>query len=293
MSWDEFVIGGIGVPRFLLVDVNFCTNAYFNTDITGWTESSGGIFTRDATQQNALGEYMGKIEYTNDYEYVEYEYDMGTSITSKKFVLIFRAKSIADFNVAFYGSSEFGVTPLAHSNDINTYAVVGTATGQTGTVIKIRIYGTTVITESAELYFDDVFLSEAFNDFEMEQPQTSLLPAERITFGENFLWNGNIQQFNRRWRPGYFASWEYIDIEHEIYRQKIAAGQSVVCFPHNDVAFGFRAVWDKDFERRYFRGRFLGHAGIISLKGTQFITSLPTVQATTETLYLFDDELII
>ncbi len=74
MSWDLYVLGGIDVPRFLLSDVNFCTNAYFNTDTTGWTESSGGILTRDNLQIDALGEYMGKILYANDYEYAEYEF---------------------------------------------------------------------------------------------------------------------------------------------------------------------------------------------------------------------------
>lgn len=292
-TWDLYVLGGIDVPRFLIGDVNFCSNPYFNTGITGWSESSGGIFSRDNIQLDALGEYMGKIEYTLDEQYVEYSYDMGVSVTGRKFFLILRSKSISDWKVAFYGNSEFGSTNFAHSNDINTYVAIVDASTQTGTTIKIRIYGTQSNVDSAELYFDDVYFSEIFNDMEMPQPQVSYMPVEKIQFGENYLWNGNIQQFSKRFRPGYFANWEYLIPEYEVYRQKIAAAQIVVCIPHKDISFGFRCIWNKDFSRKYFHNRFLGHSGIISLKGTQFITSMPTVQSTEEALYIFTDELII
>lgn len=294
MTWSENVLGGIGLPRFLLTDNNYCSNRYFDEDTTGYAQSLGGIFSRVNTNAKAIGEYMGEITYANDYEYVDYTYNYGASITDKNFVAMVRIQSDSNFDIAFYGDSEFGkvnidATPL-HAINVVIYAK---ATGQAGNNIRLRIYGTQNAAQSALLYFDDLFFSEALDNMDMTQPTESGIVFEKITSGKNEMWNGAVQEFSQRWKPNYVAMWDYLEPQYEAYRQRIAVAQNIIVMPHLDVNWGMMGIWDIDFERRYWQKRFLGHKGKMVIKGINLITGFPVLQDTGEVLYIAEDEFII
>jgi hypothetical protein len=282
-AWDLNVLGGIDAPRFLLP-----------VDTTGYTASLPASFTRVNTNPEAIGEYMGKIEYTTDYEYVEYSYDTGVSIEDKNFVAMVRIESDSDFELCFYGNSEFGNVDFdAIVNEPSNVLIYAKASGQAGTTIRFRIYGTQNATQSALLYFDDIFLSVVNDNMDMTQPTESKLMYEKITNGKNELWNGYVQEFSKRFRPNYVAFWEWLAPQYEAYRQRIANSQIVIVMPHLDVNWGMLGIWEKGYERRYFKKRFLAHEGTMVIKGINLVTKFPVLQSAGEVLYIAEDEFII
>lgn len=285
--WDDLVLGGLDIPKVFIVSDNLCSNPYFDLNSTGWT---GASLSR-VLNSDAYNDYMGRIYYTSTLTYVEYQYDFGASIANKIFLLAFRVKTGVTFKVTFVGSSGFVDETISASSTIKRVVVQGTASGQTGNIIKIRIYGTNV-SGDGDLYFDDVKLMEVYNTYTFSQPQTSSLKFIRDNTGQNELENGMIQEFNIRFRPVYEAWWDYMSSAYETFRQRITAN-NLFCMPHQDVGWGFFCKWNGDLERQYSFDKFFGHKSGLMLNGTELIYELPEYKAGTGDLYVSEEEIII
>jgi hypothetical protein len=96
------------------------------------------------------------------------------------------------------------------------------------------------------------------------------------------LWDGNIQQHNKKWRPIYYADYAFLNDSDETIRQSISESDIILCVPHNDSGFGFLGIWDEDYYRKYTFGRFQGHSGSVVIKGIELVTNKPTNQVDTE-----------
>src|ERR1035437_11068121 len=212
-EWDDLVLGGLGQPRILSVGENLCSNSYMNNNvpaINDWQESISGILSR-VVDKDAYGEYMAKINYASNLQYAYYTIDIGESISGKKFIIYFRSKSDVMIKASLVGSSEFYALWIFPSSKIKDAVFIGTATGQTGNTITLRIYGTHII-ENANVLFDNIYIGIVNDtDFLFPQPQSSSLQFNKIVTGTNTLWNGKIQEFNKMWLPNYIANWDFID----------------------------------------------------------------------------------
>lgn len=282
--WETLVLGGIDTLKIYRVSPNFVTNKYFTSGITGWADSTPSLSRIIDT--DAFGEYMGRIAYTGGLGYAFWRHTQSVNIQNRTFLATWRAKSLGEqkFKAEFaslvtgevFGTQTFDVDEIPRK-----YFLVAPTTVSTNTPhsVEIRIYGTEV-TGNADLRFDAVYFGEALEEFSFVQPkvvsgESSFMTFEPVGFGRNELWDGEIQEFNKKWRPNYFARWDAMDVTDERFRQRIAVADLLFCIPHIDSDFGFLCRWDGDFQRRYAFGKFLAHKSLIVLKGNELVKEFP------------------
>lgn len=299
--WETYVLGGVAEPRFLILNPqNWCSNPYFmDGDNSGY---GGGTFPTLQTEQRkeAYAEYMGKIYYSAMSPlYVQLKKTLSTSPLNRTFMFSFRYMSMYPTRVSF-------VTDADDTDDIfETLALPATSTPQrivfvstidtvpgAGANIAVHIYGSQAT--QADMLFDQVALYEVTNDIEMPQPQRSYLLFEEVLTGSHERWDGLMQKVNRRWRPHYYAEYEFMEAATETKRQQINDADLLFCIPHKDSSWGILGQWEGDFSRRYPWDRFKGHTGAIPIRGSEFLLLAPTWQADTgESIYVEQGQLII
>jgi len=292
--WETFILGGYDVPRFLIIDPeNYCTNPYFmDGNVTGY----GGLYqVQAAIKDEAYAEYMGKIYYSAmSATYVSVTKLMSSTPLDRTFLLSLRYMSGFAFQIAFCVDTAIVQTVAIPAATVPTrvmFAVTLETLATAGAEVSFRIYGS--IASEADLYFDQVLFTEALEDIELPQPQRSYLQFEEVLTGSNERWDGLLQKINRRWRPHYYAEWDYLSKEDELKRQKINEADMLFVLPHKDSSWGIKGQWDGDFYRRYPWDRFKGHTGNTPIKGSEFLLTQPRWDSDTNTLYIEEGNLIL
>lgn len=291
--WDSLVLGGTDKPRFLSLQKNFCSDPYIQNDLNpanNWYFSSVGILSK-VLDKDAYGDYMARINYSSDNQYIYYVYNHESDVSGKKAFITLRYKSDNDFKISFIspGSGEDGLTKLAASNVIKKVTIIASLYNIFGNFLYFKIYGSDGIGD-ANVYFDSIYFSLVDNDYSFPQPQTSELDFNKIVDGSNQRYTGRIQEINKKWLPIYNANWDYINAEYEVYRQIISESEVVFCIPHKDVSWGFLGYWDDDFIRGYAFNRFIGHKGIIAIRGMEYIYNKPQLQSGDQVIYYVTDD---
>lgn len=295
MSFSEFVIGGIGVPRVLLVDSNLCDIPRFSGGLTtGWAPSyavNGNTFGSSNSYIEAYKEYVCRMTWggIHDSYYGQYSKSIvGTDIAylaGKKVLVAFRIKSnIAEdykIKVTLEDTNASAITKEFYINSrmkrfatvFDYSAVVIPAPVPNPNVLRLKIYGSDDNEDGVDVIFDDIYICEVKEDFLFECASESYLNFEEDLMGSNKLMDGKTQKFNRRWRPNYIGGWQWTDKEYEAYRQKIVEEleYNAFCFPHTDFDWGFFVTHDGEYERRYPFNRFLGHEFVMHLSGNEFL----------------------
>lgn len=289
MSFAGNVLGGVTTPIFYKIEDNYCENPYFNEDTSGWVESTGGILTRINTDAEAYGEYMGRIQYSSDLQNVTFVESLAAAPANRTFLVSLRMKSqisggqtvsiqFVDENSQTFGTNSFAVTEEARRYLIVALDNVPNVTSPYS--VTLRIWGTEASGDS-DLLFDHVYFTEVLSSISMPLPKVQSGEPDQIRFqkivqGRNMLWDGNIQEFGKKWRPYYLGRYDYLSGASEIGRQQVNEASKVFVLPHSDVNWGFLGIWDGDFKRRYSFGRYIGHKGMIPIKGIEYVRYIPT-----------------
>ncbi len=281
-DWESLVLGGVDIPRILVLKNNNCPNSFFTKNLDGWTmvaSLSGDELFERVDSENAYGQYMAKLSYTNNTVHITFTHDYGESIEDKIFLLVFDAKSLSNFTVEFNGDTEFVTYNFSASTEMKRFFVIGTATGQTSTTIDVRIYGNRpdLANTDGELFIDNVYFCEVFKDYEMPQPHDSgKLIFEKLKIGENVLVTHYNKEFRVRWKPIYVCEYYHLDVEFEEQREQIAKSELVFCIPHIDVHWGFVGRWmPMEFLRSYPFNQYTGHKGIVSIQSDEYFKQKP------------------
>ena len=282
MSFESLVLGGVTSPVFFKMDDNYVTNPYADQNTTGWV-ASGGSLVREV-HSNAYGEYMFDFSYTTDFEYAYWQEDLGAAATNKKFLASFRAVADSPQDILVQITDSTGVviksTVFTIGETSKKYVLYGDVIGTTlNQFIQLRIYATDV-SGTGQVNFDHVFFSEVLDTISMpstkiQNGDPDLLKFKKIIRGKNELWDGNIQEFGKIWRPNYVGTWHHMNPTTELSRQRVAQAGRVFVLPHSDIDWGFLGIWDGDFVRRYSFNRYIGHTGNIPIKGIEYIHELP------------------
>lgn len=283
--WFDNVIGGVMNPAFLLVGENLCSNPRFSGGSdTGWTFGGSWLSSpKYIVDTNAYEEYMGRLNSTqDDSAYAMYNYNIG-STKNKKFMASFRVKSnlLNDHDITVTLQVSNGDVPgfslQTKTVTLNKYIkkvyLYGSAPVTDFTYIGIKINNGIGIVANPDLRFDDVYICEVNYNYTMKEPQATFIAFDKMLQGENELFDGKTQEFNKRWRPNFIADWQFIESSYEEMRQRIAEADSIFVIPHIDFEWGFFAIWDGGYKREYPWDRFLGHKGLIKLRGTELLTS--------------------
>jgi len=294
--WENDVLGGVGVPRILTCSQNKCTNPYFDQDETGWTES-GGLAGRVANDDGWSG-YMYEVDEGEQGDYVQFSWNTGAAIAGRTFVAGVRVKgnwaSTNEVAMSLRGTGEFGTKDMVLQEDtLNRNILIATSGASQGNSLVLRLSGFSDADTSLKYWFDNVFMCEVFGDYSFTQPnELSRLRFQKIVRGNNEIISGHIQEFNKYWRPHYYASWKYLDDVIEAFRQEISEEEILFCMPHTDVNWGFFGIWDGDFLRQYSFNKFFGHKGIVAIKGIEMLKEKPQYYTGEGTVYIDSEDMI-
>ena len=280
------VLGGIEQPLFLVMDDNYVTNRYFDQNTTGWV-STGGTFTR-GVQANAYGEYMANHVSVASLHSAYWEEDLGAAVTDKKFLASFRAQSDTTRDVLIEIIDDNDVVVVSAVETIGTspkrILLYGDNIGTTLTQrIRLKIHSANSAV-NGYIDFDHVFFSEVLQTISLplssvQGGEPDKLKFEKIVQGRNELWNGEIQEFGKKWRPHYMGRWDHMEVAEEIERQSIADSGRVFVLPHSDINWGFLGIWDNNIERRYAMNKYIGHKGSVPIKGIEYLLEFPALTA--------------
>jgi len=297
--WDEFVLGGTDKPRFLCVNENLEDNQYFNDGTVGdWIKASASGTLSVEENDNAIGQnvlnYIDPTTSTND-DYIYKTYDIaalvGGTVYGKKYLLKLRVLTAFQIRIVLYDGTVYHDVYVDGTAGkwVDVFIITNTIL-TTSTTIVLRVYSKND-PDRYNIYLDDIFFGEIQNDMIFWQPNESNLLFEENIIGKNEKWNGMIQKFDRKWKPVYYANWEYLGSGWELYRQTIYSSPLVFCIPHIDVDWGFLGIFDDDLKREYSFDRFFGHTGYIQISGVEFIKEQPEYQSGTGTLYFDGGEI--
>lgn len=293
-AWDSNILGGTDVPRIFIGSDNMCTNPYMNEGlITGWSKGAGASGTLSAVIDNeSYGNYVlkftGASSTINDiFDFsVDFNALFGGNINGKTIIAFFRIKTNLSCTMMITDGTNLELKRI-HISTANTIMtkigiIADTISVSSDTVVKFRVYVYKIGGPTYGLPFtitlDNLYFVNVTDDIELKQPQQSGLVFKENVSGENILWNGLKQRFNRKWIPEYSAFWGILTSGEEYELQRIYSASSFFILPHKDVMWGFLGQWDKDFDRNYFFDRYIGHEKSIKIIGGEFIKSLPFTQ---------------
>jgi hypothetical protein len=274
--WSQLVLGGVGKPRFLILDDNLVTK--MSIDINdGWFMSDVvNLNLEQVADPDSYHSFMLRAWHTTGNHFAFYNHTFSTgTIGGKVLLLNFRAKSPlqGSFKVALYDSGDLiDEIDFPLTERIQFYSVVfSVPETNTDNTLQIRFYPSTEEGEG-DLYFDNVHMAEVQGDITLPQPNNSYVRFEKKSrmFGE--LYSEMPYEVEKRYRPHYHAFYYALERLDEVSRQAISEAKKVYVFPHIDSNFGFLGVWDKEFERKYSFNRFFAHESIIPIKGMFSLT---------------------
>lgn len=280
-SWFENVIGGIAPPRIVLISSsNLCTNNRFDTDTSGWSSNANLDIVSDS---DSYGSNMGKLWWTTaNSEYAEYE-TADTSVNGKTFLIALRIKNNNNekykIKIQFLSTQTGLISEKIFYIDnfikrISFTSIVKSFTESAGNRIQIKIFGSLENKANVDVRFDDIYIQEIMYDYIFPQPQKSSILWKNINSGSSVLIDGRNKIYNKRWIPNYKGIYDFYTKQFEEYLQRIAETDYLIfVFPHSDFSWGFFGIWKTDYDRQPPFDRFIGHKGMLDIKGDEYFVS--------------------
>lgn len=283
---SDAVVGGVKTPRIVEIGENFCINPRLTENLDGWT-SNNAVFlpiSRVADPQ-AYEEYMLRIFHsTSQYTFIQYttedvlpSYDFDV----KKILVAFRIKDVSlnggeqkiiKIELAA-GTAPINYKEIVITNKVKRVAMVFEWNNVLGyPFFNLRFYNGNTFQNNGDIRIDDVYINVVIQDYNFECCDETYLTFDKTTVGQHELFDGKIQQYNKRWRPNFYAHYAVLNKKQEIYRQSIAESlNNLFIFPHIDFMWGFFGIWDENFERRYSFNKYIGHDSVIVIKGSEML----------------------
>lgn len=281
--WIDLVVGGVSKPRFIVVSENFCSNPRLNSGTTTGFSASSTLLTLSAYKNSyAYSEYVLRAVWSESaYEYIKYVTNFDTDLNSLESVLAaFRIwdASLEDgetkvIKIALTSSSiYFKQKNIEITNKPKRVVLLADyLSNVSGTEINLRIYNGITFSSSGDMRMDDFYLMYSKGDYQMDCPQDTYLTFDKDLIGQHKLQDGKMQEYNKTWRPNYYAYYLSLSKQSEKFRQRIAEASNVFVIPHIDFMWGFFAKWSDSFDRKYTMKRFLGHESEIKLIGNELL----------------------
>src|SRR5574340_870129 len=224
--WYNLVVGGVDKPLLLTVGENLCTNPRFSLNTSGWTTGNQCELVRISNAQS-FGEYVGQLSYLDSGLFsADYQINIIPQ-AGNQYLVSFRIwnNSVDQHNVMVVlnvGGINLSVYYIVtNANKPIKVSFVTPVLRPDHTYIKLQIYGTDVMkASSVKILFDDVYICKVADYCLLSYPNdgTHLL-MEKDVQGENNLWDGKIQEYNKKWRPHWYASWKYLSRSDELDRK--------------------------------------------------------------------------
>jgi hypothetical protein len=284
--YSDKVVGGIEEPRALLVGPELSPNISFEENLDGVSSPSGAA-TQEQDTSTQFGDYVLKVEDNNtgSEEYADVTIETGAAIGGRKFLVMAYAKNAGSLGI-FRGSTP-GLTD-SHEKQFNyasDWAPVLiheflTAPADSGTSFVYRIHpAQSAVSSQGAVLIDNLRVREVLDEFVLPMP-------ERGNFGQSFeremqarnrLLDGGIKShlLGHRWH--YEASYDQLSAADEQLRRTLMGTQKeIVFFPHLDAPLAYFCEWDDALESGWAFGMAgLGHAGNVTLRGTELLPALP------------------
>lgn len=281
--WKDLVVGGISKPRFLIVSENYCTNPRMNSGTTtGWSVSSSLITLSAYETSYAYSQYVLRAIWTESvYEYINYDFETDDNLEDVDSILaVFRIwdSSLNDnevkvIKVSMYnGLTRFSQKNIEITNKPKRISILAdNIPNKTSKDVQLRIYTGIEFNSSGDMQMDNFYLMQSLEDYQFDCPQDDFLRFEKDLIGSHELQDGRIQEYNKAWRPNYYAYYLSMTKQNEKYRQRISEANNVFVIPHIDFMWGFFAKWTNEFLRKYTMKRYIGHDSEITLMGNELL----------------------
>lgn len=284
--WLNNVVGGISKPRFLKVGENLFTNPRFNNgSYSQWTYHGSWLTGgRTIVDDDAFNEYMGRLNVSQD-DNAYVVGDINTNLlTGTKVLITFRIKSAIldshEIDVILQMASSKGAYGIAVDSKVITInekikrvSLVGDIGDTPGSYVGVRIHLGEGVSSNSDLRFDDLYICEIYEDYTMKEPNVNFLEFSREVQGSNELWDGKIQEHDVAWRPNFHCDFQFMNKEFESIRQRIIEMNTIFVIPHIDFGWGFFGTMMDSYRREYPWDRYLGHKGVISIRGKELLKS--------------------
>lgn len=289
------VVGGVKTPRILEVGENACTDPRLANGLNGWTSNDVRLEISRIYDEKAYEEYMLRL-YHNESLYTFVQYTTGWIVAEydfniKKVLVAFRIKdeSLSDGEQKIVKIELANATiPLTSREIVITNKIKRIAFVFEWSVIlgypffNLRFYTGNSFNEIGDIRIDDIYINVVIGDYNFECSDESNLTFEKTVTGQHELIDGKIQEYNKRWKPNFFAHWTALNRTQELYRQSIAETiNKLFIIPHIDFLWGFFGIWDVNFERKYSFNRFISHDSSITIKGNEYLLDGITPATTT------------
>ena len=271
-DWESNVVGGVGAPRFVLCDgsAQLVTNGDLEVNADGWLNAG----TRVADALTPFGDYAYQV--AGDFTTIHTP-TVGT-LANRTFVVSFFMRSTEPSEtMGVYISAppeyyNYQVTGLSNTEYKQYIHVFTWGSGQTYNEFKIKFGPTT-----GDFHIDRIRCWEVTHDIDA-MPLASedsydflqLLQARTVRADQT------ITDYVLGWRFMAELKHDLLTVQQEIWRTQISEADLVLFQPHIDAGFVATCLWDeKRYRRRYFHGRYLGHAGAIELIGLDLLAHKP------------------
>jgi len=288
-AWESYVLGGVEKPKIVMIeDTNLCTNGSFETNLTGWTTSSGVDAERIADSELMRGDYCLRISAntagTTDLTRFVHTPDSGT-IAGDIFLASFmmrtedQLRKAATVVLSADTSGWWSQTDVFVGPEWEQFTIIGEA--ETDAVGGIRIqfspnnYGIDPRV-GQYLRIDNVQLYKVTKQYILADPQAYTQSFDRQIEVTNETIEGVIKEYSKGYRYTANLVYEFLNPVQEKIRTEMSGANAMFFFPHEDSRFAQKVIWNKGFDRKYFHDRYLGHTGIVSLKGVQLMQKQPT-----------------
>jgi len=287
--WSNLVVGGIGSPRFLVLNDNLCTNSRFISNTTGWLSSDASLIFSRVADVDSYSDYCGRMFWTHSIkEYVYFNVgDVGSFNNKTKVLVNLRIKekfyeatnSSRPIKIGlFYGGIELSSREILIDGRMKNISILFEGFTYDDNLISdtdlhLRIFTGIDFVTVGDIRFDNVTIALVKEDYQFDLPQDIYIDNEKEVTGSHELYDGKNVEYNKEWRPTFYAVWDLFTKAKETNRQRIAEASRVFVIPHIDFLWGFFAKWNDTFSVRYFNKRFLGHYSEITLIGDELLKS--------------------
>ena len=277
----NYVLGGVEQPRFLLCGVNYVLNGDFEVDTVGWTAVEGSSMQQRATDETDYGRYVIQVQQPvggSSVGGIQYNISFGADAAGTTWAMTF-ALSGNDYTMSVRLVAG-GVAYPSDAGEVisNTtrqmyfckqIALPSSATGQT---IALQFRTET----NGRFCLDHVAARQIEHDYVVPNPNRSYEQKwVKELRSEYELIDGRRQEYLAGWRFMATLDFQYLEKTDEVLRTTISEAGHLIFFPHMDEDFFSNVVWDREFERRYAEV-FVGHIGIIPLRGLELVREKPT-----------------
>ncbi len=292
LKFSDHVVGGIDVPRFLLVGPELSPNVSFEENTTG--VSGTAVIAQAEDESTPFGDYVLTIEDDNAaaQEYAEITINTGAAIAGKRFIVTAYAANDAsegDLNIwcVFQGLSgtheaQFVLDQIWWQRIVHEVIVPADASGNN---LVYRIYPFAKAQGNAgegKMRLDHFRCRQILEEFELPLPPPG---AERQMWrkenqSEVVLNNGLARDYRLGMRYFYEASYDErpLTAAQEVLRAKIInTVYDIIFFPHRDSPTCYYVKWDKEYERTWgFGVAPFGHGANVDLQSLELLPELPT-----------------